>query len=145
MGLANLLSGFSTTPNQLYATRALAGLGAGAINALIQIAITDIAPLSTRGFWFGTVGITVALGNGLGPLIGGALTERTSWRWAFWFVCPLVFLAVGWHGLVYPSSKIPGKTWEKIKRTDWLGIFLNLISIVLVLVSSFRCSVACLF
>lgn len=66
MGLGNLLLGLSQTPSQLYATRAFAGVGAGAINALVQITISDITPLDQRGYYFGIVGIAVALGNGLG-------------------------------------------------------------------------------
>ncbi|QKX58867.1 uncharacterized protein TRUGW13939_05995 [Talaromyces rugulosus] len=45
MALGNLLSGFSQTPAQLYATRAFSGLGAEAINALVQISISDITTL----------------------------------------------------------------------------------------------------
>ena len=135
MGLGNLLSGFSQTPVQLYATRAFSGLGAGAINALVQITISDITTLHQRGYYFGIVGIAVALGNGLGPVIGGALTQYSSWRWAFWFICPLTALAVVYLALVLPRSTAPEKVWEKIKMMDWLGVFSSMTGVVLCLVS----------
>ncbi|TGJ86274.1 hypothetical protein E0Z10_g2486 [Xylaria hypoxylon] len=86
MGGGNLVSGFSGTPLQLFAARAFTGFGAGAINALVQIAIADITTLEQRGYYFGMVGVATALGNGLGPVIGGALTQTAGWQWAFWFI-----------------------------------------------------------
>jgi MFS family permease len=74
MSLGNLLSGFAGTPAQLFAARAFTGFGAGAINALVQIAIADITTLQQRGYYFGMIGLAVALGNGLGPVVGGVLT-----------------------------------------------------------------------
>ena len=135
MGLGNLLSGFSQTPGQLYATRAFAGVGAGAINALVQITISDITPLDQRGYYFGIVGIAVALGNGLGPVVGGILTEKTSWRWAFWFICPLAAAAISYLSLVLPESTAPGDIWKKLRMVDWLGAFTSMAGIICILVS----------
>ncbi|KAH8200299.1 hypothetical protein TruAng_005515 [Truncatella angustata] len=83
MAAGNFLSGFSGTPLQLFVARAFTGFGAGAINALVQIAIADITTLEQRGYYFGMVGVATAFGNGLGPVIGGALTQTAGWQWAF--------------------------------------------------------------
>ncbi|KAI1119925.1 putative efflux pump antibiotic resistance protein [Nemania abortiva] len=120
MGLGNLLSGFATTPAQLFAARAFTGFGAGAINALVQIAIADITTLQQRGYYFGMIGLAVAFGNGLGPVIGGVLTQTVGWQWAFWFVCPLCVLAV-----VYLVS---------LKLVDWAGAWASLFGIALLLI-----------
>lgn len=134
MALGNLLSGWSQTPAQLYATRAFSGLGAGAINALVQISISDITTLEQRGYYFGILGVAVALGNGLGPVVGGVLTEKTSWRWAFWFVCPLAAAAATYFGLVFPPSNMADNVWTKLRRVDWFGVFTSMMAIVLILV-----------
>ncbi|KAF5862219.1 hypothetical protein ETB97_011924 [Aspergillus alliaceus] len=134
MALGNLLSGFSQTPAQLYATRAFSGLGAGAINALVQISISDITTLEQRGYYFGILGVAVALGNGLGPVVGGVLTEYSSWRWAFWFVCPLAAVAATYFGLVFPSSGIVDNVWMKLRRVDWFGVCTSMLAIVLILI-----------
>ncbi|QMW30641.1 hypothetical protein G4B84_006022 [Aspergillus flavus NRRL3357] len=134
MVLGNLLSGWSQTPAQLYATRAFSGLGAGAINALVQIAISDITTLEQRGYYFGILGVAVALGNGLGPVVGGVLTEKTSWRWAFWFVCPLAAAAATYFGLVFPPSDMADNVCTKLQRVDWFGVFTSMMAIVLILV-----------
>jgi MFS family permease len=140
MGIGNLLSGFCATPVQLFASRAFTGLGAGAINALVQIAIADITTLEQRGYYFGIVGMAVAFGNGLGPAIGGLLTEAAGWQWSFWFVCPLCAIAVIYLLLVWPSSKnsknvgSPEKTMDKLKLVDWVGAWTSLAAISLFLV-----------
>ena len=134
MALGNLLGGWSQTPAQLYATRALSGLGAGALNALVQIAISDITTLAQRGYYFGILGVAVALGNGLGPVVGGVLTEKASWRWAFWFVCPLAVAAATYFGLVFPSSGMSDDVRTKLRRVDWFGVFTSMMAIVLILV-----------
>ncbi|KAE8403430.1 major facilitator superfamily domain-containing protein [Aspergillus pseudonomiae] len=134
MALGNLLGGWSQTPAQLYATRALSGLGAGALNALVQIAISDITTLAQRGYYFGILGVAVALGNGLGPVVGGVLTEKASWRWAFWFVCPLAVAAATYFGLVFPSSGMSDDVRTKLRRVDWFGVFTSMMAIVLILI-----------
>jgi len=137
MGFGNLLSGFSQTPAELYATRAFSGFGAGAINALIQITISDITELGSRGYYFGIVGVAVALGNGLGPVVGGALTEGTSWRWAFWFICPLTGVAIAYLWMVLPNSEAMENVWGKVGMVDWVGVGCSVMAIVLILVGFF--------
>ncbi|CAG8972778.1 hypothetical protein HYALB_00006870 [Hymenoscyphus albidus] len=134
MGLGNLLSGFARTPAVLYITRAFSGFGAGALNGLIQITISDITALEHRGYYFGIMGIAVAFGNGLGPVVGGALTQNTSWRWAFWFICPLTALAVAYLWLVLPQSESPENVLKKIRSVDWLGVVTNMTAICLILI-----------
>ncbi|EHK46108.1 hypothetical protein TRIATDRAFT_292286 [Trichoderma atroviride IMI 206040] len=137
MGVANLLCGLSTTPVELFASRALAGFGAGAINALVQIAIADITTLEQRGYYFGIMGVAVALGNGLGPVIGGLLTQAVGWRWAFWFVCPLCVVAISYLVSVWPVSRPVSngyQIWDKLKLVDWAGALASLFGIALLLI-----------
>ncbi|KAJ6184690.1 efflux pump antibiotic resistance protein [Penicillium mononematosum] len=138
MGLGNLLSGLSGTPIQLFAARAFTGFGAGAINALVQIAIADITTLEQRGYYFGMVGVATAFGNGLGPVIGGALTQRAGWQWAFWFVCPLIMVAICYLVMVWPESSSSAYTtdrvWNKLKLVDWAGALASLFGIAIFLI-----------
>ncbi|KAI0474461.1 putative efflux pump antibiotic resistance protein [Xylaria cf. heliscus] len=137
MGAGNLLCGLSATPVELFAARAFTGFGAGAINALVQIAIADITTLEQRGYYFGMVGMAVAFGNGLGPVIGGVLTQTIGWRWAFWFVCPLCVIAIGYLVSVWPTSTsnyAEGGIWDKLKLVDWVGACASLLGITLLLI-----------
>ncbi|KAJ5723770.1 hypothetical protein N7488_001805 [Penicillium malachiteum] len=135
MGVGNLLSGFSRDVGQLYVARALSGFGAGALNALVQITISDITRLDQRGYYFGMLGVAVALGNGLGPLIGGLFTEQISWRWAFWFICPLTVSAVGLLVLVLPAVATSDNIGHKLKMLDWLGVLTSMVAVILIQIS----------
>ncbi|OJJ43040.1 hypothetical protein ASPZODRAFT_19744 [Penicilliopsis zonata CBS 506.65] len=134
MGLGNTLSGFARTPMELYATRAISGLGAGGINALVQVTISDISTLEQRGNYFGIIGIFVALGNGLGPVIGGVLTGEASWRWVFWSISPMAALTIIILLLALPPSRVAGDIWTKLKMVDWLGVLVSLVAVVLILI-----------
>ncbi|KAJ5609550.1 hypothetical protein N7528_010117 [Penicillium herquei] len=140
MGIGNLLSGFSHNAGQLYAARALSGFGAGALNALVQITISDITRLDQRGYYFGILGVAVALGNGLGPVIGGLFTEKITWRWAFWFICPLTVSAVGLLALVLPAVATADNIGHKLKMLDWLGVLTSMVAVILIQVSLYRLS-----
>ncbi|GFF53934.1 hypothetical protein IFM51744_08234 [Aspergillus udagawae] len=135
MALGNIASGFSASPSELYATRAFSGLGAGAINALVQIAVSDYTTLEQRGYYFGIIGVATALGNGLGPVVGGTLTEQTSWRWTFWFIGPLAGVAVVNLAFVLPQSGASTRgIWRQLQLMDWLGMFTSMVATILILI-----------
>jgi MFS family permease len=92
-------------PVELFVARAFTGFGRGAINALVPIATANITTLEQRGYYFGMVGMVVALGNEFGPLIGGWLTQKLGWQWAIWFVCPFCGIAIGYLMSVWPISR----------------------------------------
>ena len=134
LALGNIVAGFAHTPAQLYAGRSISGFGGGALNSLVQISVSDITTLKQRGNFFGFIGMAVAFGNGLGPVIGGTLTEKTSWRWALWFIAPMAMTALVIIILVLPPTKTSGNVWQKTKLVDWAGLLINIAAVVLVLV-----------
>lgn len=100
-----------------------------------MIIASDITTLEQRGRYNGFIGAMNALGNGLGPLLGGALTERASWRWCFWFIVPVILTVMIIIGLVVPPSDVKGNPWSKIRMIDWLGLSVNIALVLLILVS----------
>lgn len=86
-------------------------------------------------FWpKGILGAIIALANGVGPFLGGALVESATWRWTFWLI-PIMCAptaAVIWFFL--PLKQRPGAYVQKIKRIDYGGVALNIASTLLVLI-----------
>ena len=64
--------------------RAIQGLGGGGLLTLSNIVVSDMFSLRERGKYYGFLGMTWAIASSLGPLIGGALSEKVSWRWCFY-------------------------------------------------------------
>lgn len=102
--------------------------------ALVMIVASDITTLKQRGKYNGFIGAMVGLGNGLGPLIGGTVTEKASWRWCFWYTIPIIISVIILLGLVVPKSQVHGKASTKFKMIDWIGLFFSVAAILLILV-----------
>jgi predicted MFS family arabinose efflux permease len=80
----------------------------------------------------------LALANGSGPFIGGAVVEKSTWRWVFWMV-PMVAIPAGVAiQFCLPLQHNSGNYVEKVKKIDYGGILLNLAAVLLVLVSQFE-------
>lgn len=68
----------------LQVLRCLQSAGASGTVAIAYGIISDIAPPAERGSY---VGLLLGLANAapsLGPVLGGVITEKLSWRWIFW-------------------------------------------------------------
>ncbi|KAF2795192.1 efflux pump protein [Melanomma pulvis-pyrius CBS 109.77] len=87
--LGSLLCGVANSSSMLIGGRAIAGIGAsGLMNGGMTI-ISGAVPLHKRPIYTGVILGFAQLGIILGPLIGGALTEYTSWRWCFFINLPI--------------------------------------------------------
>ena len=73
----------------LIAARAAQGVGAAIATPLTLTLLADAFPPAQRGValgvWSGISGIAVALG----PLVGGAVVQLSSWHWIFWINVPI--------------------------------------------------------
>ena len=78
--LGSLAAGFSRTILELVIFRGVAGAGGGGIITMMQVIVSDIISLRDRGKYQGIIGGIVAVGYAVGPLIGGALAQKVSWR-----------------------------------------------------------------
>ena len=63
--------------------KAVQGLGGGGIISLSTVIISDLIPITECGTYDGIPAFVWALSAAIGPLLGGLLVERASWRWLF--------------------------------------------------------------
>lgn len=122
--IGSLVAGLSNSIGMLIAARAVQGLGGGGLVVLVNITIGDLFSLRTRGAFYGVIGGVWAIASSIGPIIGGALTERVSWRWCFYINLPLDGLAfiilVVFLDLKHPRTPI----LAGLKAVDWAGSLL---------------------
>jgi EmrB/QacA subfamily drug resistance transporter len=93
----SILCGLAGSMTMLVASRALQGIGGGAIMVTAMAVIGEVIPLRERGRYQGALGAVFGVTTVIGPLLGGFFTDHLTWRWAFWINIPvaLVVLAVG--------------------------------------------------
>ena len=101
-----------------------------------MIIASDVTTLKERGKYNGFIGASVALGNGIGPLIGGAVTEKASWQWCLWFIVPFIVFVMILLALVIPESTVSGDVWTKLKIIDWAGLLISIAAVLFLLVST---------
>ncbi|OHF01840.1 multidrug resistance protein fnx1 [Colletotrichum orchidophilum] len=124
----SLASSVSNTGTQLIIFRAWTGIGGGGLMTVAQMIVSDVVPLRERGKYQGILGSVVAIANGIGPVIGGALAShsRDSWRWIFRLNMPLTLLCTLCVIFFMPLRKVEGNWKIKIKAVDFVGSFLAL-------------------
>jgi len=78
----------------LIATRSAMGIGAALMWPAILGMTYAILPESKAGLAGGLILGAAGLGNAIGPLVGGVLTEALSWRWIFFLNIPIAAVAI---------------------------------------------------
>lgn len=82
------------TMEQLVVARALQGVGGGMIVGVLSACIADLFPEPVdRMRWQLMHSVGFAVAQGIGPWLGGWLTEHASWRWVFMATVPVAALA----------------------------------------------------
>ena len=93
-GLASLVGGLTSDPDQLIAARAVMGIGAAmafpsTLSLLTNVFVERGERARAIGLWGAITGVAIALG----PIVGGALFEVFDWRSIFFAMVPVAALA----------------------------------------------------
>ncbi|MDP7724735.1 MDR family MFS transporter [Mycobacterium sp. TY814] len=117
--VGSMLCGLADSMAMLSISRALQGIGAGAISVTAAALIGEVFPLRDRGRYQGILGAVFGVTTVAGPLFGGIFTDYLNWRWAFWVNAPIT-IAI----LVLAAAAIPALPHRPKPAIDYLGILL---------------------
>ena len=139
--VGSAICGAAASSSMFIVGRAVAGLGsAGMMNGAIVVMIA-VVPLRKRPLLQGLIGAVFGVASVVGPLLGGAFTEKASWRWCFYINLPLgaVVIAILVVVLRLPSSKKDNNPNAERKSVGQLLTSLDPVGLV-----TFMPSIVCL-
>jgi EmrB/QacA subfamily drug resistance transporter len=99
--MSSLAAGFAFNMIALIIARALQGIGAGAIFALVYVVLADVSPPQSRGRTLSFASSVWGIASVLGPTLGGFIVTYFSWRWIFFINIPLGLISVWGIGIYF--------------------------------------------
>ncbi|MCB0924117.1 MAG: MFS transporter [Mycobacterium sp.] len=105
----SVLCGLASSMSMLVASRALQGIGGGAIMVTAMAVVGEVIPLRERGRYQGALGAVFGVTTVVGPLLGGYFTDHWSWRWAFWVNVPIALVVLIVSVVTMPALSRAGR------------------------------------
>ncbi|KAI1138016.1 MFS general substrate transporter [Hypoxylon sp. FL0543] len=127
--LGSLIAALSTSSKMLIVARTISGIGGSGILNGGSTIIAAAVPIESRSLLNGVILGCFGVGQAVGPLIGGALTQGLSWRWCFYINLPLGGLVVFLFVFVVrlPVSRLserPMSLLERVLDIDFVGFLI---------------------
>lgn len=132
--LGSLICGVAPSSDALIVGRAIAGLGVAGITTGGYTIMAFITEPPKRPLFTGVIGISYGVASVIGPLVGGAFTDKVSWRWCFYINLPIggVSMLIILFFFHTPGSVQPAAvSWkEKFLQMDLVGVALMMGALV---------------
>ena len=107
--------------------RALQGMGASGIYSLTMVIATNLVPRANYAKYMAIMSTVFAVASVVGPILGGAISTHSTWRWVFLLKCAKLPHAVS---LSYRNSNM--LTWSTVlqlapyRLSLWPSTYLHL-------------------
>lgn len=132
--LVALIAGFVDSATALIVCRILQGIGGAMVMANSTALVADAFPKNDLGRALGVNIMVVAVGQIIGPVLGGWLTTVYGWQWTFWFNVPFGVIAVLWG--MFAMGMTDEKPAERTrKETDTWGVITYVLSVTGLLIA----------
>ncbi|KAI1321022.1 drug resistance transporter [Xylariaceae sp. FL0255] len=132
--------GGSQTIVELIIFRALQGVGGGGLYAVAFVMIFELVPKNRYPVMVIMAVSLATLGNALGPIFGGLIASRTTWRWVFLLNVPIGATVIIVAYLTVPNefpfhgNALQGpRAKPKLSNIDFAGAFLMLLALALLI------------
>ncbi|MDO5676927.1 MAG: DHA2 family efflux MFS transporter permease subunit [Propionibacteriaceae bacterium] len=131
--LGSVLSGLAFNFAFLIVARTIQGMGMGILMPLSQTILGVLIPPRQRGKYQGYMGAVMGASQVAGPLLGGWITDVSSWRWLFYISMPvgLIALLIILRHLHIPEESVRGKIDHAGISTMTVGVSATLLGISL--------------
>lgn len=134
--IGSAISGPAPTLSALVVGRAVQGIGAAGLNTIVEVVVCDLVPLRERGKFMGFIFAIFGVGTSIGPVIGGVLAARVTWRWVFYINLPLAGFSLALVAIsmgALPSTNHKGMS--SLATVDFSGNLLIVATITSILLA----------
>ena len=128
----SLIGGLATDAWMLLAARGVMGIGGAMMWPAILGMTYALLPAARAGLAGGLILGAAGIGNAMGPLLGGVLTDTLGWRWIFFLNLPIAAFAMLVTWRVVPRE-IPDATGERIDYGGIAALSVGLFALLLCL------------
>ncbi|KAF7367324.1 Major facilitator superfamily transporter [Mycena sanguinolenta] len=141
--LGSLVCGVAPNSDALIVGRAIAGLGSAGIFTGALIIIAHSVPLAKRPMYTGLISGMYGIASVAGPLMGGAFTDKVSWRWCFYINLPIGGITIFTIAFLFKMPKsgdhkppeVPLTLLQRLNQFDLVGTFCFIPAIVSLLLA----------
>ncbi|KAM7219425.1 Major facilitator superfamily domain containing protein [Rhypophila decipiens] len=135
--VGSIVCGAATSSNMFIVGRAIAGVGAAGVASGGLTIVLTVSSAKNRAMFMGLASSMFALGIILAPIIGGALTDRVTWRWCFWINLPAGALTLATQFFFFKPRNVHAErtAWQRLKSLDLVGCALFVPACFLILVA----------
>ncbi|MFK4341740.1 MULTISPECIES: MFS transporter [Paenibacillus] len=107
-------------------SRAMQGLGAGAMMTCVYTAISLSYPDELRAKILGAFGTAYVLPSMLGPYVAGLIADQWSWRFVFWGILPILVVSALLSLPAFRKLKTERTQGDNGATATWLALLLTI-------------------
>lgn len=124
--VSSFMCGISTSLGMIVLFRILQGMSGGALQPISQAILLESFPPAERGMAMALWGVGIVTAPVVAPLLGGWITDNSTWRWVFYINIPIGFIALFMINLFVSDPSYARR--QRIRIDKW-GIILLALAI----------------